>query len=393
MSIEKVGKLIAQERRKKDLTQNSLAQLLGVSGKAVSKWERGLNYPDISLLESLAKVLDLTVAELLNGERNTESVPLYDDQINHAVIQTLDFSKKIVNRQRNNYLLMLILVVVLFTTVFLTTNLDTKAPVIQTVNLKEGVISVYATDNREIDGYLLTRSSEVPLRDNEEWQSNSVFPLTQSGRYYLWVKDKSGNIVGKPEYFIYRTTSDQQAMLMNIYIHPSWLTPALGIVTIDSIDYDRATLKVAYGDLYRFVEPITNEEIESRFRYLAWWSVTYNGSSSFDPNSGLLKNSNVDALLQSRMSQVYKTISTSKDPKLSVFSMYFRYISESRSFKAVLPKYFDCRTGVLCISPTYIGAVNFEDKDYFVRNFTWIYENLIIANRELGLDLHYFWNE
>lgn len=71
MDAVKTGALIAQARKEKNLTQGSLAQALHVSVQAVSKWERGLNFPDIALMEPLAELLELTVSELMAGERNT----------------------------------------------------------------------------------------------------------------------------------------------------------------------------------------------------------------------------------------------------------------------------------------------------------------------------------
>lgn len=70
MDAVKTGTLIAETRKERNLTQKNLAQSLHVSVQAVSKWERGLNFPDIALLEPLAELLGLTVSELLSGERN-----------------------------------------------------------------------------------------------------------------------------------------------------------------------------------------------------------------------------------------------------------------------------------------------------------------------------------
>ena len=61
------GHFLAQLRREKGMTQKELAATLYVSDKAVSKWERGLSVPDISLLVPLAEQLNVTVAELLQG--------------------------------------------------------------------------------------------------------------------------------------------------------------------------------------------------------------------------------------------------------------------------------------------------------------------------------------
>ena len=62
------GEVIRRLREKKKMTQEDLAGKLYVSGKAVSKWETGQGFPDISLLEPLAKALDISVIELLSGE-------------------------------------------------------------------------------------------------------------------------------------------------------------------------------------------------------------------------------------------------------------------------------------------------------------------------------------
>ena len=72
MDAIKTGMLIAQARKEKNLTQKDVAQSLHVSVQAVSKWERGLNFPDIALMEPLAELLGLTVSELMAGERNAQ---------------------------------------------------------------------------------------------------------------------------------------------------------------------------------------------------------------------------------------------------------------------------------------------------------------------------------
>lgn len=69
MNENKMGKFIAAERKKKNMTQKNLADKLYVTDRAVSKWERGLSYPDILLLEKISKILGVSVSELLNGEK------------------------------------------------------------------------------------------------------------------------------------------------------------------------------------------------------------------------------------------------------------------------------------------------------------------------------------
>lgn len=70
----KIGKYISYKRKQKGLTQKELGEILSMSDKAISKWERGISLPDISILPELAKIFNITVDELLNGEDNTFTV-------------------------------------------------------------------------------------------------------------------------------------------------------------------------------------------------------------------------------------------------------------------------------------------------------------------------------
>jgi transcriptional regulator with XRE-family HTH domain len=74
-NLLKMAQFISELRKEKELTQKELAEKLGVTDKAVSKWERGLSYPDISLLSKLSYVLGITTSELLNGKKAEPSNP------------------------------------------------------------------------------------------------------------------------------------------------------------------------------------------------------------------------------------------------------------------------------------------------------------------------------
>lgn len=90
MDNTKIGIFIKQLRKEKNLTQKELANKLNITDRAISKWERGLGCPDISLLEQLAIELDITVLELLKGEHlNNEQILNEKD-----LIESMTFSKK-----------------------------------------------------------------------------------------------------------------------------------------------------------------------------------------------------------------------------------------------------------------------------------------------------------
>ncbi|MBQ0098834.1 MAG: helix-turn-helix domain-containing protein [Oscillospiraceae bacterium] len=73
MDQVKIGKFIAEERKKKSLTQRELADKLSISDKTVSKWETGKGLPEVSLMMPLCEILSVSVNELLSGERIHDS--------------------------------------------------------------------------------------------------------------------------------------------------------------------------------------------------------------------------------------------------------------------------------------------------------------------------------
>ena len=74
MDNAKIGKLIYQLRQEKEMTQLQLAEQLNISDKAVSKWERGLGCPDVSLLPELSQILNVDLEKLLAGELNSNEI-------------------------------------------------------------------------------------------------------------------------------------------------------------------------------------------------------------------------------------------------------------------------------------------------------------------------------
>jgi len=73
MNQEKIGKFIYECRKNKNLTQEQLAEKIGVTSKSISRWENGNTMPDYSLLKDLCNELDISINELLSGEEIKES--------------------------------------------------------------------------------------------------------------------------------------------------------------------------------------------------------------------------------------------------------------------------------------------------------------------------------
>lgn len=98
MDNEKIGKFISKLRKEKQMTQKDLAAKLNITDKAVSKWERGLSCPDISLLSTIADVLEVSINEILNGEKS-DSV---SEDMEISVDKALGYAEKTVKSRLKN---------------------------------------------------------------------------------------------------------------------------------------------------------------------------------------------------------------------------------------------------------------------------------------------------
>lgn len=99
MDYQKVGLLIATLRKEKGLTQKELSDKLGITDRAVSKWERGHGCPDVSLLDDLSRILDVSILEILKGRR------LDKDEImnNRNIIESMNYSKESIKYKIKRY--------------------------------------------------------------------------------------------------------------------------------------------------------------------------------------------------------------------------------------------------------------------------------------------------
>lgn len=103
-----IGKFIAQKRKEKNLTQEQLAEKLGVSNKTVSKWECGKCMPDYSVVKTLCQELGITVSELMDGEVKADSsIRVFDEE------QILDMLERIQRLEKQKLSIFGILLIVM----------------------------------------------------------------------------------------------------------------------------------------------------------------------------------------------------------------------------------------------------------------------------------------
>ena len=101
MNQEKIGKFIAKCRKNKNMTQQELAEKLGVSDRTIGNWENGRNMPDLLLFKPLCGELNISLNDLMSGEKVKEKD--YQEKLKENIINAIDYTnKKIENR--NNFI-------------------------------------------------------------------------------------------------------------------------------------------------------------------------------------------------------------------------------------------------------------------------------------------------
>lgn len=114
MNQEKIGKFIAHCRKEKNMTQAELAEKLGVTDKSIGNWENGRNMPDLSLFKPLCDELNISLNDLMSGEKVKEKE--YQEKLEENIINTIDYTNKKIENKSNFIGLILIFFGVLIST-------------------------------------------------------------------------------------------------------------------------------------------------------------------------------------------------------------------------------------------------------------------------------------
>lgn len=123
MHQERIGPFIAELRKENNLTQKELAEQLNITQAAISKWEKGISFPDLFLIENLSNILGVKISELLNGERLQEvpTLDTIDAMVSNLIVESSVVSSK--QKKKINQLwfavVTLLITIVCIVTVFL----------------------------------------------------------------------------------------------------------------------------------------------------------------------------------------------------------------------------------------------------------------------------------
>ena len=107
----KLGNFISELRKEQGMTQKDLAQLLNVTDKAVSKWERGKSFPDVSLMEPLASALKITPYELFKCEKATQATA---EEASDAVLESIKYTANNNSKRKKIIVIAVILLILVY---------------------------------------------------------------------------------------------------------------------------------------------------------------------------------------------------------------------------------------------------------------------------------------
>ena len=102
MNQEKIGKYIVECRKKKNMTQQELAEKLGVSDRTIGNWENGRNMPDLSLFKLLSEILGISIAELLDGGKIDKNNIAYKSE--EILTNTINYQTEKIRKKENKYI-------------------------------------------------------------------------------------------------------------------------------------------------------------------------------------------------------------------------------------------------------------------------------------------------
>ncbi len=114
MNMERMGKFLKELRKEREITQEQLAEKLGVSSRTVSRWETGSNLPDLAVLIELADLYSVDIRELIDGERKSENM---DQEIKDTLVKAADYADQEKGRLKKKMLDMMggVLILLCFT--------------------------------------------------------------------------------------------------------------------------------------------------------------------------------------------------------------------------------------------------------------------------------------
>lgn len=328
MNQEKIGKFILKCRKEKDITQQELADKLGITDRAVSHWENGRSLPDVSLYKDLCNILGISLEELINGEKDNSNKAK-----EKAIISVVHEKNRIKNNSKKiiiSLITIFVLIIILF--VF--------------INNKSKIYLVSDSDYLYDEVIDFIRSREFEMNDDSKKKDFNVFysyhgfGIEKDNEYkyvYMWVVNESYYI---EEYGGLASSSGSSIPVKAIFkndILESVIYPK------DGNEYDSSIKEIFKGVIrtqvisfnnQKNIDKLFNEIENKKNKYYNYLNLNMNLITIDDLSYNDLvfsiefrnKNCNIPVLLNVYKDNKYKLYTAYKSCKTSMCNSELRYI-------------------------------------------------------------------
>jgi len=200
MNQEKIGKFILELRKEKNMTQQQLANKIGVTDRAISKWENGRGLPDLSLMKILCDELRISVNELISGEKIDKKE--YQDKFEENVINTINYSQKQIKKVKNKFAIIIVIVILFLVVIGTLFGIDVN----RMINNEPVFFSTWGFDyfppvnldeekiNNSIENFIVTNKDEHKKEDSSKtFASIRTFLIDEKDKLYYvyaWILEE-----------------------------------------------------------------------------------------------------------------------------------------------------------------------------------------------------------
>ena len=219
MDIEKIGKFIKQLRNEKNISQNQLSEEIHVTRQAISNWENGKAIPDSDILLSLSKYFDISINEILSGERNISKDNLQDIAL--QLIDDNNTKKKRIKRILLSSTIIIVSILLVFLGYYFINNYNSIK--VYSVNGRSGDFKTYNGIFVTTRNKLYMRLGKIKLRgkkDVSKMNKVQLFYLNKENKKVVILEDNEADILldedfGYKEYFY---TNNLNEILNSMYL-------------------------------------------------------------------------------------------------------------------------------------------------------------------------------
>ena len=209
MNQEKIGKFILKLRKEKNMTQQELADKIGVTDRAISKWENGRGMPDLSLMKPLCDELGITINELISGESLDKKE--YKERSEENIINTISYSDNKIKKTKTLFKAIVSILIIIFVSLAFMFIIDVRRmnenkPVVFST---WGFLYTPAINLNDDEIYLSVRNYLVEKGDSEE-KHNDLAKTFVSMRVYLLEEEKRDSL-----YYVYAWVVEGKYYLEN----------------------------------------------------------------------------------------------------------------------------------------------------------------------------------